>query len=145
MFLIRSVLPEKANLNVLKHKLIFFSLSIILSLVSIFGLYFKNLNYGIDFTGGILIEAKIEDLNLEKLRIVLKNADLGEVAIQTVGENGNVMIKTSANADLKDKANLIKEAISSKFPKVALIASANAPAGAPPALGARIVQNRLWL
>src|SRR5262249_19098076 len=58
-------------------------LSLVLSLASI-GLFIKpGLNYGIDFVGGTMIEAKTpQAADLARLRGELAGAGLGEVALQ---------------------------------------------------------------
>ena len=78
---------------------IFFTISIILVVVSIASLCIRGLNFGIDFTGGTTIQfdlgntkytAKVEDNIRQIVKDTVKKTD---ITIQKTGENG-VSIKT---------------------------------------------------
>lgn len=70
------------------------AVSIVLSLASI-GLFVKpGLNYGIDFVGGILIEARTPaPANLSALRSGLSALGLGEVTLQELGDEKTVLVR----------------------------------------------------
>ena len=73
---------------------------------------FKGFNYGIDFSGGILIELKAEDkINVEEMRNKLDHIDLDDVNIQTIGEIGDeVMIRAQAKGlDEKEQMAAVNE------------------------------------
>jgi len=97
-------ITKDTNINFLgADKLTYFisTLAVILS-IAVIGL--KGFNYGIDFSGGILMEVKSnEQLNLEDLRSRLSSINVGEINLQTVGENGNEVI-IRAEADNLDEA-----------------------------------------
>ena len=71
------LIPSDTNFNFLKFKKIAFVFSSLIILGSLFSLLFNNLNYGIDFKGGILLELRsnnvalfnIDDLRYEKIII----------------------------------------------------------------------------
>ncbi len=76
-----------------KRKLAIF-ISIILIIISIGSLVVNGLNFGIDFTGGTLIEvgfAKNHDLNT--IRDVMSDNELGESTIQNFGSIKDVLIR----------------------------------------------------
>lgn len=86
--------PDGMSVDFLKHK----SFGLVASLVIILGtiglLATKGLNFGIDFTGGMLIEVTIEpepDLNI--LRQSLNELNLGSVSIQEFGSPDNILIR----------------------------------------------------
>ncbi len=80
--------------NVIGHSKIFFAVSLIAVTAGIAGLFIRNLNYGIEFTGGRLLEFDAErQVNLEELRGELAGIGLPRALVQESGE-GNVSIRT---------------------------------------------------
>jgi preprotein translocase subunit SecF len=72
----------------------FFGLSILLILISISMFIARDLNYGIDFQGGILIEVRVGQANkLVEMRQRLKNLGLGEVTLQEFGSPMDILIR----------------------------------------------------
>ncbi|KAA0970684.1 protein translocase subunit SecDF [Aureimonas fodinaquatilis] len=81
-----------------------FALTIALSLASIAGLAGMGLNYGIDFTGGTVIEArsKAPEADLAQIRSSLSNIIEGEVQVQEFGSARDVLIRFGSQpADLE--------------------------------------------
>jgi len=70
-----------------------FSLSIFI--VSILFIFFKGLNYGIDFKGGTLIELRAdnENVKISDLRSALNSMNLGDVNVKEFGKKGDYLIK----------------------------------------------------
>ena len=67
--------------------LIFFSLSILF-------LFFKGLNYGIDFKGGTLIELRVNnDVQITEIRSALNSINLGDVNVKQFGKKNDFLIK----------------------------------------------------
>jgi len=86
-----------------------FGISILFSLVSAFVLFSQGLNWGVDFTGGIVMELRTEKpANLGKMREVLNNQDLGEVSLQNFGNANSVMIRIQANVSV-DQGKLVQK------------------------------------
>ena len=82
------------NINFFSVRKIALVLSIFLIFFSFFTFTKKNLNLGIDFIGGIMIDAKFEnspDLNL--LRNDIDSLSLGNFEIQEFGTSDNILIK----------------------------------------------------
>ncbi len=68
--------------------------SIIFFILSIFFIFLKGLNYGIDFKGGTLIELRTEKtISASNIRDVLKSMDLGDVNVKKFGKDGDYLIK----------------------------------------------------
>lgn len=77
-----------------------FGASILLTLLSFFVLATHGLNWGIDFTGGVLVELRTEQpADLAKMRDTLDGKGLGEVSLQNFGDPHDVMIRIQAAHD----------------------------------------------
>ncbi len=71
-----------------------FSFSVVLIISSFFFLWKQKLNLGIDFIGGIMIDAKFSsNPNINQLRLDLGNLSLGNFEIQEFGSPDNILIK----------------------------------------------------
>ena len=95
-----------------------FSLSAVV--VSILFLFFKGLNYGVDFKGGTLLEIRIDNKNIQiqDIRASLNIPELGDVNVKQFGEEGDFLIKFEKNANenkkfITDLKNSISKKISS--------------------------------
>jgi SecD/SecF fusion protein len=86
--------PEKTSISFMNARFLGIGVSILLSLASI-GLFVKpGLNYGIDFKGGIQVEITTsQPADLAALRSTLGGLDLGEVALQRIGGDNDVLIR----------------------------------------------------
>jgi len=68
--------------------------SSILILISVVSLVFKELNYGLDFTGGTLVELSYpESADLKSIRSTLKIAGYEGAQVANFGSNQEVLIK----------------------------------------------------
>ncbi|MDB2415234.1 protein translocase subunit SecF [Rickettsiales bacterium] len=89
-----NIIPDKTSIDFLGKKYIAFALSAALIVATIFIMFSKGLNFGIDFTGGILIEARLEHkADLGDLRKSLKAKNIGDISIQTFGQDNNILVR----------------------------------------------------
>ena len=117
--MIKPIINYKRNFNIN-----FFSVRKIALLLSIFLIFFsfftfskKNLNLGIDFIGGIMIDAKFEnspDLNL--LRNDIDSLSLGNFEIQEFGTSDNILIKLEKQEGNEDAQQLAIDKIKNILP-----------------------------
>ena len=78
----------KLNIPFINHYKKFYILSLILILISLFSLFLKGLNLGIDFKGGTIIEMQLDqNYNSEKIRFSLLKQSLGDVKVKEFGNN----------------------------------------------------------
>lgn len=115
------LVPAKTNIEFLARRTKAFALSGFLFIASI-GLFVTvDLNYGIDFEGGILIEVGTPgpaDLGL--MRGALSGLGLGEVALQEFGRDSDVLIRVErqpggSSAQQRAVAT-VKEALAAEIP-----------------------------
>lgn len=100
-------ITKDTNIDFLGAKKWTYAISILSFVLSIAVIGIKGFNYGIDFSGGILMEIKSEQkINLEELRTRLDTVNIGEINLQTIGDNGDeVMIRAEAD-NLDEKAQM---------------------------------------
>ena len=85
-------------------------LSIILIVISIYSLFVNKLNFGLDFTGGSLIEIRLtEEIDsLEEIRELLKSTNLNDFQVNYFGSNRDISIKVPAGDSSLDESELIQ-------------------------------------
>ena len=86
--------------------------SLILFLLSITFIFFKGLNYGIDFKGGTLIELRSNNIEASSIRDVLKNMNLGDINVKKFGQEGDYLIKVEQMGDNNKLIPEIKKKLS---------------------------------
>jgi len=96
---------EKKQIAFNKFYRLFNLTSILLIFISIILLFFKGLNYGVDFKGGTLIELRANDsqINIIKLRQSLLNMKLGDVSVKQFGNQNDYLLKFEKRNDNNPK------------------------------------------
>jgi preprotein translocase subunit SecF len=88
------LIPDETRYDFIGHRYIAYALSFIVVFGSLGLLATKGLNFGIDFTGGTLIEARVSETpDLQKLRGDLNNLGLGDVSLQEFGAPDDLLIR----------------------------------------------------
>jgi preprotein translocase subunit SecF len=75
--------------------------SMILILIAVGSIATKGLNFGIDFTGGYLIEAGYQnDVNLDEIRAALADADFTDAQVQNFGSSKDIIVRIAPRAEI---------------------------------------------
>ena len=89
------LIPQETNINFVGLRFVAFAISAIIVIASIGVIASKGLSFGIDFTGGTLIEVRVPDSqpDLGDLRTELNELDLGNISIQEFGAADDLLIR----------------------------------------------------
>ena len=100
-------IKKDLKINFLRVKNIATILSVIAIISSLFFLVYKNLNFGIDFKGGTLIEIKKEkELSIAEIRSQLSELNIGDIQIQTFGSDDIILIRIENSTNLTTNSNM---------------------------------------
>lgn len=105
------LVPDKTNINFMGHKWVGFCISFVLIIASIACISIRGFNFGIDFSGGILIEARMEQApDLGKMRDMLTDLHIGDISLQNFGTSRDVMIRVGKQqGDEKNQMHTVEE------------------------------------
>ena len=90
------LIPNNTNFDFLRIKVIAFLFSFIILSGTFISLMLNNLNYGIDFKGGILLELRSKNPNspnINELREKISTLNAGEVSIQNFGKETDFLVR----------------------------------------------------
>ncbi len=112
---------KDTTINFMKVRKLTYTLSALMIVFSIASMAIKGFNYGIDFSGGILMELKSENkVDVEALRKQLATLDLEDVNLQSIGETGQEVVLRAQAKSLDEKqqmsmVNQIKATLGSEY------------------------------
>jgi len=112
------LVPENTSVPFVSFRKIAYVLSTLLLVASVYFYAVKGLNFGIDFKGGFLIEAHTENTaDLASLRNITGNMGLGEVSLQTFGDDNQVLIRIEFQEDksLNEVVELVQMTLDSEY------------------------------
>ena len=99
----------------INHYKKFYTLSLIIIIISLISLFYKGLNLGIDFKGGTIIEMQFnQNLSSDKIRSSLLKQDLGDIKVKKFGDSKTflaILEKKSGKSNFisEIKSNLEKD------------------------------------
>ncbi|KKW93267.1 MULTISPECIES: protein translocase subunit SecF [Sphingobium] len=118
------LVPDNTNIGFVKLRHWAFALTALLTVLAVGATFYKGLNMGVDFVGGLMIEAKFQQPpHLEKVRGVVDRLGVGDGSLQQFGDPKTVQIRLplpeqggagAANA-IVEKA---RKAMTAEFPGV---------------------------
>ena len=93
-------------------------LSLLLVLLSFLLIFFKGLNFGIDFKGGTLIELRVDprNISISDIRSSFSKMNLGDLNVKQFGKEGDYLIKFEKKTfDQKNNIKTIKDNVTNKL------------------------------
>lgn len=109
-------IPENTKVNFLGKRWGAFILSITLAITSIVLLTTRGLNFGIDFTGGILIEVQFDTPpNLKETRALVDELKLGDVSLQTLDNDKTLLIRVGQKEGSEEEYGKVVQAVKSSL------------------------------
>ncbi len=87
----------RKDIPFMRHALVFNVISIITFLLAVFFLATKGLNFGVDFTGGTVLEVNYpQTVDLHQIRSVVEQSGYADVTVQNFGGSRDVLIRLPA-------------------------------------------------
>ena len=117
------LLSENLSFDFLGKRKIAAAMSILLVLASLASLGVRGLNFGIDFTGGVLIEVGYpEAAELPAVRAALEAAGFNDITVQHFGTARDVLIRLvpSEEESSADMSTRVLKALQSNEPEIAM-------------------------
>jgi len=104
-------------INFNKFYNLFNLISLSLVIMSILLLFFKGLNFGVDFKGGTLIELRANDkiINVTSLRQSFGKMNLGDFNVKKFGNENDFLIKIEKKDTSANAIEIIKEELTSSI------------------------------
>lgn len=90
------LIKEKTSINFLgqSRRKVALAVSVVLVIVSLASMATRGLDFGIDFTGGVLLEVGYpQDADLDRIRTLMTDAGYNEAQVQTFGAATDVMVR----------------------------------------------------
>ncbi|KFZ30313.1 preprotein translocase subunit SecD/SecF [Pseudidiomarina salinarum] len=121
---------SERGVNFMRGRVMGLVVSAALSLAAIALFVHPGLKYGVDFTGGTVVEVQTQGITVDHLRHTLQANQLEDTAIQEVGSEGRFLIRMPAEHQTPgataEQVSLLKSAVTSidptaEFPKVDMV------------------------
>lgn len=92
----------KKTVPFMEYRKMAMAFSLVLILVGIGSLFTRGINWGLDFTGGTLIQVGFQDsADLDKIRNVMKSGGFPDAIVSTFGSSREVLIRLAPRTDVK--------------------------------------------
>lgn len=121
---------SERGINFMRGRVMGLAMSAMLSIAAVVLFVEPGLKYGVDFTGGTVVEVQADGVTVDQLRTTLQAQNLEDAAIQEVGTDGRFLIRLPAvqgsPGATADQVDLLKAAVTSveasaEFPKVDMV------------------------
>lgn len=100
----------KSTIRFMAVRNIAFAMTLVLTVIGLGALFAKGLNFGLDFTGGTLIELQYEQpANLDLIKRELSQAGYTDAVVQSFGASTDVLVRLAG--DSPDLGNEVAAAL----------------------------------
>ena len=134
---------KKTNFPFMGTRKLWYGLSLALVLISLTSLWVRGLNFAVDFTGGVTLEASFpSEPNLDRVRSAVEGAGFIDPQVQNFGSSRDVSIRLPPQssigaAEIRSRINaaLVKIDAAVKVSKVDVVG---------PQVGAELLNSSIW-
>ncbi|NLY87283.1 MAG: protein translocase subunit SecF [Clostridiales bacterium] len=97
------------NFKFMSHRKIFYAISAVIIIVGLMVGMIKGYNYGIDFTGGTMIQMDMgKKVSIEEVKDTIKEYELEPTIVYAGEDNTQIVLKTIKALKTEDRADVIK-------------------------------------
>lgn len=113
------IVPDHTTFSFMRFRRYSFPFSAVLSVVSVWAFFFISMNFGIDFTGGTLIEmqSRLGKSDISLVREAATDLAVGEVEVQEFGTQGGVSIRFGLQPGGEKAQQAVMERVKTVFEK----------------------------
>lgn len=113
------IIPDDTKFGFMRFRRYSYPFSAIVSVISVVAFIFISMNFGIDFTGGTLIEmqAKTGKFDVGAVREQASDLALGEVEVQEFGDKGEVSLRFGLQQGGEKAQQTVVEKVKAAFEK----------------------------
>lgn len=97
-----TIIPDETKIDFVRNRFTAFAIDGLLVLITIASLLTQGLNLGIDFTGGVIIEAKsTTPINFEEARHKIEGLGFKDPTVQQFGDDKSLLIRIKPTAQVE--------------------------------------------
>jgi preprotein translocase subunit SecF len=112
------LIPDHTTFQFMKGRFAGLGLSALLSLISVVLFFYPGLNYGPDFKGGIVVEARFQQpADFPALRSLLGGLGVGNISLQEFGSANDVRIRMERQGDVDVDTTKASEKVTAALKK----------------------------
>jgi preprotein translocase subunit SecF len=107
-----TLIPDNTNIDFVGNRVAAFAFDGLLVVITILSLWFQGLNLGIDFTGGVVIEAaSSKPIDFDAVREQITGLGFKDPAVQQFGDEKSLLIRIKPTAEVSGKEQEAAEKI----------------------------------